>query len=84
MRCRQLPDWGLRQRRRLLCVSGVHRVLFVAGLEGTGHHFFDFVGHRLRYLSEPTELLPNFANEAYNDLQLCVLRRADRIPIVDL
>ena len=40
-----------------------------AGIEGTGHHFFDFVGHRLRYLSEPTDLLPNFANEAYNDLQ---------------
>ena len=40
-----------------------------AGIEGTGHHFFDFVGHRLRYLSEPTEILAGFANEAYNDLQ---------------
>ena len=27
-------------------------------------------------------MLPNFANEAYNDLQLCVLRRADSLPIV--
>ena len=27
-------------------------------------------------------MLPNFANEAYNDLQLCVLRRADSLPTV--
>lgn len=46
-------------------------VWLVAGIEGAGHGFFDFVGHRLRFLSEVGERLSPAGAAAYNDLQLC-------------
>ena len=46
-------------------------VWLVAGIEGTGHHFFDYVGHRLRYATERRKKFTASGNEAYNDLQLC-------------